>query len=138
MCEGAIHFLLIVLVVRHLTCHTLFQMERRQLSPKYLPAASAKTARCCLPRREVISLEEFRLLCAIKPSSAHAPPNLLPQLPKTTIKKVQAVLGGITLKEWVWQLQNPFLSLLGSHSTLLPAGYCTDWKDKKGLSTFHC
>lgn len=88
MCEGAIHFLLIVLMLRHLTCHTLFQMERRQLSPKYLPAASTKTACCCLLRREVINLEKFRLLCAVKPSSAHTPPNFPPQsFPKQLLRR---------------------------------------------------
>lgn len=33
MCERTTHFLLIVVVLRHLTHHSLLQMELRQLKP---------------------------------------------------------------------------------------------------------
>lgn len=134
MCEGAIHFLLIVLVLRHLTCHTLFQMERRQLSPKYLPALSTKTACCCLPRREAACLEKFRdlVLALINQAQLTLLPSLLPHLPKTTIKELQDV-------RWYHPAE---MGLATPKSFPQPLGQpqnfvCTDWKDGKGLSTFH-
>lgn len=53
MCERTTHFLLIVVVLRHLTHHSLLQMELRQLSLKNLLAASRKIVYYCLFISEV-------------------------------------------------------------------------------------